>query len=277
MSVEWYYVDGQNRVGPIEKSQFASLIQTGKLGPEDYAWREGFEDWLCLKDIQEWSHLFQSPAPPQAPPPPTAPSSSSDKGTVSDIPMMGGPPAFSWDQIGNDQQVVYIKIGQDRGGEQEVEYGPFSKQQLERALQEGRINEKTYIYTQGMDNWVFLGDTPLFQQYSGRPAVIEDKNRRRAPRKPFVARLFLTGRDEVFEGICRNISLGGLQVLVANFPLGVGEHIDLNVHPENSDNPFVASGKIVRILDGGVGFALCFDNLTPEAQGAIQGHLQNAA
>ena len=277
MSVEWYYVEGQNRVGPIEESQFASMIQTGKLGPEDYAWREGFEDWLCLKDIQEWSHFFQSPSPPQAPPPPAAQNNaSSGEGTISDIPMMGGPPAFSWDQIGDEHQVVYIKIGHDRGG-QEVEYGPFSKQQIRRALQEGRVNEKTYLYTQGLDNWVFLGDTPLFEAFSGQAAVIEDHERRQGSRKPFVARLFLAGRDEVFEGICRNISLGGLQVLVANFPLGVGERVDFNVHPENSEHPFVASGKIVRLLEGGAGFALCFENLSPEARAAIQGHLQSAA
>ncbi len=281
MSVEWYYVDGQERVGPIGMPQLAGLVQEGTLGPESFVWREGFEDWQALKDTAEWPKISPAPTPPppQAPPLPAASTSSNTnrESSISNIPTMGGPAPFNWNQIGENDQAIYIKIGQDRGG-QEIEYGPFTKGQIARAYREERINHKTYVYAQGLDNWVFLGDTSLLGERSGQVAAIQEHERRTSPRKPFVARLLLVGRDEVFEGICRNIGPGGLQVLVANFPLGEGEHIEINVHPENDpQHAFVASGKIVRILQGGCGFAMCFENLTAEANQAIQSYLQKAA
>ena len=81
-----------------------------------------------------------------------------------------------------------------------------------------------------------------------------DDRRKKNKRKPFVARMFYHNDSIVYEGICRDISIGGLQVLVDSFPGKIGDDISLNVHPENTDYSFVAGGKIVRILDGNQGF-----------------------
>ena len=58
--------------------------------------------------------------------------------------------------------------------------------------------------------------------------------------------MFFANNDQLFEGVCRDISIGGMQVLVDHFPAQVGERISLNVHPENSEHHFVADGEIVR-------------------------------
>ena len=54
--------------------------------------------------------------------------------------------------------------------------------------------------------------------------IFEDKkedlsvdDRRKIKRKPFVARMFYHNDSIVYEGVCRDISVGGLQVLVDGF------------------------------------------------------------
>jgi len=64
-----------------------------------------------------------------------------------------------------------------------------------------------------------------------------------------------------------------MQVLVSNFPGRVGEEISLNVHPDNSDYNFVASGKIVRRLDGDQGFSFRFTGLSEDAKNTIENYV----
>ena len=85
--------------------------------------------------------------------------------------------------------------------------------------------------------------------------------------------MFFHNESVVYEGICRDISVGGLQVLVDGFPGNIGDEISLNVHPENTDYNFVASGKVVRILEGDQGFSLRFIQLSDEATNAIEDYL----
>ena len=73
--------------------------------------------------------------------------------------------------------------------------------------------------------------------------------------------------------LCRDISVGGLQVLVSSFPGNIGDDVTMNVHPDNSDYNFVASGKIVRLLEGGQGFSLRFLDLSPEAEQSIRTYI----
>ncbi len=279
MAVSWYYVDGNERMGPVEESEIGSLIRQGKLDADSYIWREGFDNWEHLRNAEELARFLMAVPSDQGQP--VIPSGGQEEDDISAIPLMeeqGGDrrsSSFDWSHLGDEDQVLSIKIGYDRGGD-EAEYGPFTINQLKRAFQEERINEKTFIYAPGMENWMLLGDTPLFEKFSGGlPPQIEEEDRRFNSRKPFVARLFFTDQDAVFEGICRDISIGGLQVLIANFPGSVGEQVSMNVHPDNSEHCFVASGKIVRLLEGGAGFSLRFENLNEEAFGAIQNYIDH--
>ena len=87
--------------------------------------------------------------------------------------------------------------------------------------------------------------------------------------------MYIKNRKEVFVGICRDISIGGMQVLVDHFPGSVGERISINVHPDNTDYNFVADGNIVRSLEGGHGFSFRFLDLSRESQDAISRYLQS--
>ena len=94
-------------------------------------------------------------------------------------------------------------------------------------------------------------------------------------RKPFVARMLFHDNSEVYEGACRDISVGGMQILVSDFPGEVGEEIALNVHPENGEYCFVAAGKIVRFLDGKQGFSFRFTELSDDAKKVIENYVDH--
>ncbi len=272
MSDVWYYVQGNERVGPVDYSELEQLYSDGTINDDSYVWTKGFDNWKVLNTVDELSGLMN----PEA--------SSQDE--LEEIPSMMGQEngeeeiefperieALDLTQIGEDEKVFTIKVGVDRGGE-EAEYGPFSLGQLKKAYEQKRINEKTYIFTPGMENWVFLGDFDLYQSITGDvPPEIDEQERRRAVRKPFIARMFFHNNTTVFEGICRDISVGGLQILVSGFPAKVGEKVSMNVHPDNSDHCFTASGVVVRKLEGDTGFSLRFDDLSETAKSAISSYI----
>ncbi|TNF03664.1 MAG: DUF4339 domain-containing protein [Deltaproteobacteria bacterium] len=272
MAESWYYVDGSERVGPVAKSEIEGLFEVGKLNSESYVWTKGYDNWKKIAEVDEFSSLG---------------SGSEDEDTDDDIiapvemkveraEVERSNENFDFTSIDPDEKRITIKIGLDRGGS-EAEYGPFSLNQLKQAFKEKRINAKTLIYTSGMKDWTFLADLPLYQElFEEMPPVIGETERRSNTRKPFIARMFFHDQNDVFEGVCRDISVGGLQILVSGFPGNVGDTVNLNVHPDNSDYCFVASGKVVRLLDGGQGFSLRFTDISDEAKKSISEYIDHS-
>ncbi len=269
MSDVWYYVQGSERVGPVERPELAQLYTDGVINSDSYVWKKGFDNWIVLREVDELADLMNS-------------SANETIEEVEEIPMMTDEveevmpekiEALDLSQIGENEKRFSIKVGVDRGG-QEAEYGPFSLTQLKKAYEQKRINEKTYIFTPGMDNWVFLADFELYKNITGElPPELTPEERRRAVRKPFIAKMFFHDNSSVYEGICRDISVGGLQILVAGFPTKVGDKVSMNVHPDNSDHCFTASGVVVRKLEGDSGFSLRFDELSESAKSAIDSYI----
>lgn len=279
MSAQWYYVQGSERVGPVEKEDIEKLFHDGVLNPDSYVWCKGFDNWKNLNTIDEFDSLIMGGGDTSS-----VPSISEDfeDDEVDNIPQLESdndnsfeeePSSFDLQSVDYENKVFTIKVGYDRGGN-ETEYGPFSLSQLNRAFEEQRINEKTFIFTPGMTTWVLLGDFERFEDIAGNlPPKITDEDRRFNVRKPFVARLFFHDNEKVYEGICRDISVGGLQILVSEYPCRVGDKVSMNVHPDNSDYHFTASGKVVRKLEGNAGFSLRFEDLAPDAHTAIQSYI----
>jgi len=298
MGNTWYFVEKNDKAGPIDDTTLEKYIRDKKLGEKSYVWKKGFEDWKRIEDVAELDKYFNET--------PISPMDNFDEvpffeeenqtaglkesldvsdyleledtnkikkvntsATVEDKSM-----GINWNQISHDAQIFTIKVGMDRGAE-ENEYGPFSLNMLKKLFDENRVNAKTFIFTPGMTDWIFLADLPIFSKiFQMVPPVIEEIDRRVGSRRPFVAKMFFHNNAKLFEGICRDISVGGLQVLVSKSPVKVGEIISLNVHPENSEYSFVASAKVVRLLNGGQGFSLIFKNLSDEATRAINNYLE---
>ena len=256
MSVDWYYVEGEKRVGPVKEEQLIKKIKEGTLGDDNFVWKKGFDNWKKLKDCDD------------------LPDMEDESLEIPTIVKSSNKRDINWDSIKDNEKVFLIKIGIDRGG-QEVEYGPYSLNILKKAAAEGRINGKTLLFVSGMNSWEFLSDLPIYDDiFDDQKEDLSGDDRRKNKRKPFVARMFYHNDSIVYEGICRDISVGGLQVLVDSFPGKIGDDISLNVHPENTEYSFVAGGKIVRILDGNQGFSLRFIDLSDEAKDSIEAYLE---
>lgn len=256
MSEKWYYVQSGERKGPIEFESMLELYRKSTLNSEDYVWTKGFENWMKIKDLKQFQTAITEPEVPDH----TSVALPTDR-------------KLSLTELSPDDNCIFIRIGVDRGSAP-VEYGPFSIDLLKKLFEENRINGKTQIFAQGMGEWSFLGETAGFEEtFQQLPPQIEDSDRRNYYRKPFIARMFIENNQKLFEGICRDISVGGMQVLVDHFPGEVGDQITINVHPENSDYHFTASGEIVRLLEGNLGFSFRFINLSDDAITAINSYL----
>lgn len=255
MSENWYYVEKNERRGPVSEDELAQLFQENKINGETFVWVKGFENWVKSKEVDQLASIIYP------------------KPIMADLPKIKD--SFNWNDIPETKKIFAIKIGPDRGENEEIEYGPFDIETLKKAAKEDRINEKTFIYTQGMEDWKLLGEVPLYEiLFPGKKVKIEEKDKRNSKRRPFVARMLFQSDKQVYEGVCRDVSIGGLQVLVSDLPIQVGDEISMNVHPQNNNYSFVASGKVVRLLEGGQGFSLRFKELNKEAQKAINQYLE---
>jgi hypothetical protein len=256
MADKWYYVENGERQGPVDVDEIIGLYQSGALQAKDYVWVKGFENWTKIEDVPEIANALAA-----ADPPPEIPS-------MPDIPE-----ELDLRQLDQQEKCLFIKVGVDRGDDSK-EYGPYSLSMIKRLFDENRINGQTYIFKPNTQGWIALGEVSGYQDiFNDIPPVITDEEQRTSKRKPFIARMFIATNNRVFEGVCRDISTGGMQVLISDFPGSPGDNISFNVHPENSQFHFVASGEIVRMLDGGQGFSFQFTNLDPEAKKVIENYV----
>jgi len=274
MSESWYYVLSGERQGPVAINVIEDLFHTGKLNNEDYIWCKGFANWTKIKDVEEFNLSdAQEVAPVAVAKPLEVESIPETVKPAQEIEATNSKINFS--DYDASKKCFYIKIGADRG-QKEVEYGPFSIEILKSLYNENRINAKTFMFTQGMVNWSVIAGMEGFETvFNEVPPMIEEADKRAFNRLPFIARMFVQNNQDVFEGICRDVSVGGMQVLIDNFPSSVGDKISINVHPENTDHSFVASGSIVRLLEGGQGFSFRFTDLSTEALSSINAYISN--
>ncbi len=275
MEEKWYFVEDGERKGPVSKKDILKLIDAGKLSDDSYVWVKGFDDWKKIADCDEFQVDNKKKIE-------SLKSEKTEKQVMSEEDKTQ---EFNEMQVDRDKtvlnlgalepnkKVVYIKTGLDRGGKA-AEYGPYNLGMVKKLYKSKRINGKTLVFFPGLNVWRVLASFEDFEQvFEELPPVIEDNDKRVWERKPFTARLFFTNNDQFFEGICKDISLGGMKVLIDNLPVELGEEISLNVHPEEEGHQFVAKAKIVRLLDDDNGFSLQFVDLSKEAKSAISSYL----
>lgn len=275
MSDSWYYVIKGQRLGPVDAGVMAELIRDEQLTDQDYVWKKGFENWRKLAEVPELSGggAIEIERPTPAPSPMTRPvaaavAAAQPKAAGPAIPQMGDIPA--------DRKCVFVRIGPDRGGAA-AEYGPYTPALMKKLYTENRINGRTQFYIQDkMQEWAFLADLADFEEvFNDVPPMIQEIERRKHVRKPLVARMLVQNDKKIYEGVCRDISIGGMQVLTNDFPGRAGDRISINVHPDNTDYHFTAAGQVVRVLDGGQGFSFRFDGISNEAQRVIEKYIAN--
>ncbi len=168
--INWYYVQGSERVGPVSEEALRDLFQKETLTLESYIWRKGFANWERLKDISELD--FKSAVAPEVAKVEKKERKEDRAAEVVKVEVVkeeaikeSSPEVvfnFDWSKVGNHEELFFIKIGLDRKKQPESQlYGPYSLEELKEALDEKRINNHTYIFAAGMPGWAEIGQTPL--------------------------------------------------------------------------------------------------------------------
>ncbi len=47
----WFHLEGRERRGPVALAEMRELVLEGSLGPGDYVWADGMDDWRHVRDV----------------------------------------------------------------------------------------------------------------------------------------------------------------------------------------------------------------------------------
>lgn len=171
--VNWYYVLGSERIGPVDVEILKNLFLKDEINLETYVWKKGFQNWERLKEVSELR--FQE--------------SDSDNESIAalveeikrpEVAVAKSPVKkeelrspeisfnFDWRKVKESDEIFFIRIGKDRKNFDGSEiYGPYTQVEIKEAISEKRMNFQTLIFSPGMSSWTKIQDTPLNENYNG--------------------------------------------------------------------------------------------------------------
>lgn len=249
---KWFVAVEERLLGPVSGKEVALWVVGGEISLVHFAWHEGMSRWQRLLELKDFKSLL-----PTEPEPALMAQARTKLHKQAD--PAGEPPAAPrvWFLFMNDSQ-----------------YGPFSANEVQLMADAGRVNAHTYVWKKGMADWVLAPSvTELGLKLSAPQAKGAKSEKRVTPRKPFEAKLLLTNGQEVGWALCRDISIGGMQVLIDRVPGGVGTTLKLNVTAAGDIPAFACDGEIVRVLEDGRGFSFRFTSLPAKAKAAIEKYI----
>lgn len=253
-TLKWYTVLNSRPVGPLSAKEIVQRIQSSELNYGSHVWKEGLKSWTRIYDVIDFKPLL--PAEPAA-------------SLIAEIQKstQAAPPPLSPNQK-EELRTWFIYLD-------DANFGPISDREVQSLIDSGRVNASTYMWQKGFADWTLAKDVSMWAAKMGSvPAKASTKSdKRTAPRKPFETKILLTDGKEVGWAICRDISVGGMQVLMDHAPGPAGTALKLNVNSEGNIPGFACEGKIVRILEDGRGFSFRFTNLTADAKAAIEKYI----
>lgn len=170
--VNWYYVVGSERLGPVSVEALKQLFLSDEISLDTYVWKKGFQNWERLKDVGELKFdnadevelqetptlIAVTPAPKTVPVPVAVATESSPEVNFN----------FDWRKVKENEEMFFIRIGKDRKNFDGSDiYGPYSQIEIKEAIDEKRMNFQTLIFAPGMSSWTKIQDTPLNENYNG--------------------------------------------------------------------------------------------------------------
>lgn len=73
MTKDWYFQDGDQRIGPIEAAALKQLAMSGRVRPETLVWKDGMPAWAPALSVKGLISASATAAPPVHPSPAVAP------------------------------------------------------------------------------------------------------------------------------------------------------------------------------------------------------------
>jgi len=257
----WYVaLDAQKWIGPLSASEVVERIHDGEITWAHYGWRKEQSKWIRLCDIPAFSV-----AVPMAPSAPikVQPKKAESRKTPPPVPEQ-------------TQWFLYYSDSQ---------FGPFGEDEIHRFLRIGKIHGDVHIWSEGMKGWEKLKTISTFSESIEESTKVRlslksegaPTERRKAPRAPLVARSLMAAGGKVISGVCRDVSVGGMQVLTTEKLMAIGTKLKLNIsNPDGAQGAiraFVAEGVVVRQLEDGRGFSFRFEKISPEGKKAIEAYV----
>ncbi|MEO5970889.1 MAG: GYF domain-containing protein [Bdellovibrionia bacterium] len=267
---QWYVAVGQKWIGPMSASDIYEKVASHQITLAHYAWKKGQAEWKRICDIKTFQSL--GPHQPQKTTQKQIQSEASAKSPASKVSPAKMDVTRTW----------YLHLNQSQTG-------PFSTEEIIHFLKTGKIQGRVHAWRDGMKNWDRLERLPEFRDLAAsslptkapikEPAKANEEQRYH-PRRPLVAKILMSDQETVIVGVCRDISIGGLQVLTETVPGDIGTKIKMNISPSSNESgnpiePFVAEGVIVRILEDGRGFSFRFNKLADRAKQAIESYIES--
>jgi hypothetical protein len=252
-ALKWYTVMNARPVGPLSAKEIVQRLQAHELTYASHVWKEGFTGWTRIYDVIDFKPLL-----------PSEPSTS----LIADIQKstQASPPPLAPAQK-QELRTWYVYLN-------ESNYGPVSDPEVIGLIQSGRISADTYLWQKGFSDWKPAKEIDTWKSFlTSAPVAAKPADKRSTPRKPFEAKILLTDGKEVGWAICRDISVGGMQVLMDHVPGAAGTTLKLNVNPAGNIQGFACEGVVVRTLEDGRGFSFRFTSLSAEAKAAIEKHI----
>jgi hypothetical protein len=276
-SPQWFIAQGEGWVGPLTASDVYQKILSQELSWAHFVWKAGQGEWKRLCDVKS----FQVAVPTLPKKQMQQEVKEASRPGVRKAPASKSPPL----PPRKEEKTWYLFYS-------EAQFGPFSVEEVRRFLQVGKIHGRVYAWCDGMGDWARLETLELFESEVAQASQVREqkkkpaapKENRSAPRRPLVAKILMANQESVIVAVCRDVSVGGMQVLTDRIPGAVGARIKMNVSPANrvgkgekEIEPFVAQGEIVRILEDGCGFSFRFDRLPEASLRAIEKYIQSAS
>ena len=267
---KWYVASGDTYLGPMSAADVYAEILAGKLTWAHFVWKQGQKNWVRICDSTD----FQSAVPEL----PSKEIITQVKKEAAAPAKKSPPPMPKGDSAPAETKVWFLYYS-------DSQYGPFSTEEVERFLHIGRIHRRVHVWKDGMKGWDKIENVAAFSAAvveAGLQAVKAQvgettgkvqKEQRSSPRAPLVAKIMVAAGQSLSVAMCRDISVGGMQVLTDRLPGEVGSKVKLNVSAEKIE-PFVAEGVIVRILEDKRGFSFRFDKLPDGAKRAIEKYIE---
>ncbi|MBI2606079.1 MAG: DUF4339 domain-containing protein [Deltaproteobacteria bacterium] len=276
-SAKYYLYLRGTTVGPLTAEEIYERIERREVTLLDSVWRMGWTDFKRICDEKEFAVLV--------PPKPAAYDLKNLQARIQEQLKPKTRKILAVPAPQEPSHYLYFK---------KTQYGPFSRAELIHVLESNKIDASAFLWTPGWSNWRSLPQVTEFAVYLGQPAAPAPadswpaqkrkpeggsksmrKDKRDFPRRPLVARLFVANEADVIIAVCRDISVGGMQVLTDRVPGPVGAKVKLNVSPADAKKVkgFVAEGEIVRTLEDGRGFSFRFTRISSDAKKAIEKYI----
>jgi len=261
---EWFLMSGSRAVGPLTEKEVKVGLASGEYSPVQFAWELGSPDW---KRVMEFSCFKES-----LPEKPTEIQLEELKKSLSS--KQKSPPPLPLKR----EWYLYLNG---------IQEGPYELIEVKHLVEGGGLTESTYVWKEGFLDWKTLGETELLSFISSEVlperqsedfSEEKEDERRSHPRKPVIARVLFHDNRLLGQGICRDLSVGGAQVLIdtdtpnlENLKFEVNSVLHMNIHRDEENEAFTVAARIVRMLKGRRGFAVRFEKLSDEAGKTIEG------